>query len=108
MVRPERFELPTFWFVARRSIQLSYGRTGCGFVAAYRNFLHPFNWTFGMFGTSVRSVQLRVQRTLERAYSASSRSSQSFSYGLNLLRQLLVVPDSSLQVLQVAFTASLV
>src|SRR5260221_11759454 len=26
MVRPERFELPTFWFVARRSIQLSYER----------------------------------------------------------------------------------
>jgi uncharacterized protein (UPF0548 family) len=25
-VRPERFELPAFWFVARRSIQLSYGR----------------------------------------------------------------------------------
>jgi hypothetical protein len=25
--RPERFELPTSWFVARRSIQLSYGRT---------------------------------------------------------------------------------
>ena len=27
MVRPERFELPTYWFVASRSIQLSYGRT---------------------------------------------------------------------------------
>src|ERR1700733_9152804 len=27
MARPERFELPTSWFVARRSIQLSYGRT---------------------------------------------------------------------------------
>ena len=26
MVRPERFELPTLWFVARYSIQLSYGR----------------------------------------------------------------------------------
>ena len=33
MVRPDRVELPTFWFVARRSIQLSYGRmfsTTCG------------------------------------------------------------------------------
>ena len=26
VARPERFELPTFWFVARHSIQLSYGR----------------------------------------------------------------------------------
>jgi hypothetical protein len=26
MVRPDRLERPTFWFVARRSIQLSYGR----------------------------------------------------------------------------------
>ncbi len=26
MVRPERFELPTPWFEARYSIQLSYGR----------------------------------------------------------------------------------
>jgi hypothetical protein len=26
MVRPERFELPTPWFVAKCSIQLSYGR----------------------------------------------------------------------------------
>ena len=29
MARPERFELPTSWFVARHSIQLSYGRAGC-------------------------------------------------------------------------------
>ncbi len=27
MARPERFELPTKWFEATYSIQLSYGRT---------------------------------------------------------------------------------
>src|SRR5690242_17589529 len=27
LARPERFELPTSWFVAMRSIQLSYGRS---------------------------------------------------------------------------------
>ena len=26
LARPERLELPTLWFEARRSIQLSYGR----------------------------------------------------------------------------------
>ena len=30
MARPERFELPTTWFVARYSIQLSYGRVLVG------------------------------------------------------------------------------
>src|ERR1700733_12927599 len=29
VVRPERFELPTPWFEARYSIQLSYGRRPC-------------------------------------------------------------------------------
>ena len=28
MARPERFELPTNWFEANYSIQLSYGRVG--------------------------------------------------------------------------------
>ena len=41
MARPERFELPTSWFVATHSIQLSYGRVliplgkaslACGFT----------------------------------------------------------------------------
>ena len=32
LVRPERFELPTPWFVAKYSIQLSYGRhTGANY-----------------------------------------------------------------------------
>ena len=42
-MRPERVELPTFWFVARRSIQLSYGRTELGFDAAYSMFPCFFN-----------------------------------------------------------------
>ncbi len=32
MTRPERFELPTFGSVDRRSIQLSYGRTAAQFI----------------------------------------------------------------------------
>ncbi len=35
LARPERFELPTLWFVARYSIQLSYGRVE---VAHYMRF----------------------------------------------------------------------
>ena len=37
MVRPGGFELPTFWFVARRSIQLSYGRTVAGKILSCRS-----------------------------------------------------------------------
>ncbi len=54
MVRAERFELPTFWFVARRSIQLSYARmrtlkdyqTGSktpSFLARRAHLPHPTN-----------------------------------------------------------------
>src|SRR5690242_11402621 len=37
MVRPERLELPAYWFEASRSIQLSYGR------ASQRDFRNEFN-----------------------------------------------------------------
>ncbi len=40
MVRPERFELPTPWFEARYSIQLSYGRAS-GSVAVAARFVNP-------------------------------------------------------------------
>ena len=38
MARPERFELPTKWFEATYSIQLSYGRAG---AAVYRKVRPP-------------------------------------------------------------------
>jgi hypothetical protein len=37
-VRPERFELPAFWFVARRSIQLSYGRVSVRLILACASY----------------------------------------------------------------------
>ena len=39
VARPEGFEPPTFWFVARHSIQLSYGRTL--FLMAEREGFEP-------------------------------------------------------------------
>ncbi len=49
MARPGGLELPTFWFVARRSIQLSYGRTVANsyishYLRCYCNFLLERNF----------------------------------------------------------------
>ncbi len=42
MARPERFELPTSWFVAKYSIQLSYGRVAfLLYVLAEREGFEP-------------------------------------------------------------------
>ena len=43
MVRPDRLERPTFWFVARRSIQLSYGRI-FSTLSRHRRLLQPLAW----------------------------------------------------------------
>ena len=43
MVRLERFELPAFWFVARRSIQLSYGRTVLKYYHSLSRRFHPLS-----------------------------------------------------------------
>jgi adenylate cyclase, class 2 len=43
VVRPERLELPAYWFEASRSIQLSYGRTSLN-TAKYTRVYHPIRY----------------------------------------------------------------
>jgi hypothetical protein len=45
MARPERFELPTTWFVARYSIQLSYGRAGVRTIWGVPVTVNTGDWT---------------------------------------------------------------
>ena len=60
MARPGGLELPTFWFVARRSIQLSYGRTAMLILAqsfrwhAKSNSLSPRDQSPFFFSTWAR------------------------------------------------------
>jgi hypothetical protein len=62
MVRPERFELPAFWFVARRSIQLSYGRILVNsriIIPLGRIFVKRKCSLFRTLGTKTRAGQIR-------------------------------------------------
>ena len=79
MVRPERFELPAFWFVARRSIQLSYGR------ADERSLAH------------VQKRRQRAARTLRVEYDATRLNAAMVTQlvlraGLEIAEELPLIP----------------
>ena len=71
MARPERVELPTFWFVARRSIQLSYGRAARKSLSQQREGRRPSFW----FPPQADSIQLSYGRaaTKSLAYERETR-----------------------------------
>ena len=48
-MRPERFELPTTWFEAKCSIQMSYGRSAEYLLRVLKHSLTP-GWVLGEFG----------------------------------------------------------
>ena len=53
LARPERFERPTAWFVARYSIQLSYGREGpllCQHLLRSQFLFNPLTYAGGEGG----------------------------------------------------------
>lgn len=69
MVRPERIELPTSWFVAMRSIQLSYGRN---FRFAFTHYIGKkfFSVTMGK-----KYLALRTNAVKPRPFGTASRRS---------------------------------
>jgi hypothetical protein len=70
MVRPERIELPTSWFVAMRSIQLSYGR----------NFRFAFTHYIGkeFFSVTTESAYHRLTRTQSKHGPSNGRWAAKF------------------------------
>ena len=77
MVRPERFELPTSWFVARRSIQLSYGRT-----RQKSTHPHRFSWRRGRDYSSLRSSPFRAAPTGSYPRFVAPTTSRSLLFGI--------------------------
>src|SRR6267143_6202816 len=86
MARPGGLELPTFWFVARRSIQLSYGRADTRFTFnSLAQFLARFQPRVSPHSHAINSKWLSKNYLHVRASSADVTVSNSL---LNRLQQL--------------------
>ena len=81
LARPERFELPTPWFVAKYSIQLSYGREGADYSrSGYRMAVEiSLPWT------SSASTERPFPRMYTGLQSAGSRTDHPRGGGLGTL-----------------------
>src|SRR6266404_204011 len=76
VVRPGGLELPTFWFVARRSIQLSYGRADTLFTFnSLAQFLARFQPRVSPHSHPINSKWLSKKYLHVRASSAAPRRS---------------------------------
>ena len=84
VARPERLELPTLWFEARRSIQLSYGRADTRFtLKSLAQFLvrfqprvspHSHPWQLHCLTIVTLQLQLPVRRKFRSIWSNIDRN----------------------------------
>jgi hypothetical protein len=90
MARPERLELPTLWFEARRSIQLSYGRIlGNSIIfTLLRGYVKIRNRrNFGAFGATSRYIEPNAHyfRLVEPLFKLLVHARIEFGHRLRLM-----------------------
>ena|SRR5882672_4524491 len=90
VVRPERFELPTFWFVARRSIQLSYERIFRLSQSTTFLYLLPLLLVSFWFPPPADSIQLNYERHVRgKILSCLTKCRQNSSFTLFIFAEWL-------------------